>query len=202
MKKILLIGGGGHCQSCIDVIEDEGTFYIEGIILDKLKNSKALNGYPILGDESSLSKYMKKTKNILIAVGQIKNFNIRKKIFTKLKNLGANFPIIKSSRAYLSKYSRLGEGTILMHGSIVNSNSQIGSNCIINTNALIEHGSLIGDHCHISTGAIINGEVTVGSGSFIGSGAIIRQNVKIGKNVIIGFGKRIMEDIPDNALIK
>ena len=30
--KIILIGGGGHCKSCIDVIEQEGRFTIAGIV--------------------------------------------------------------------------------------------------------------------------------------------------------------------------
>ncbi len=30
--KIILIGGGGHCKSCIDVIEQEGRFQITGIV--------------------------------------------------------------------------------------------------------------------------------------------------------------------------
>jgi len=32
-EKIILIGGGGHCKSCIDVIEQEGRFIIAGIVL-------------------------------------------------------------------------------------------------------------------------------------------------------------------------
>ena len=46
MNKIILIGGGGHCKSVIDVIEQENKFEIAGII-DKpeLLNSKIL-GYP------------------------------------------------------------------------------------------------------------------------------------------------------------
>ena len=46
MKKILLIGGGGHCKSVIDVIEQEGQFQIVGII-DKAE----LFGTDVLGFE-------------------------------------------------------------------------------------------------------------------------------------------------------
>ena len=31
-KNIILIGGGGHCKSCIDVIEAEDKFEIAGIV--------------------------------------------------------------------------------------------------------------------------------------------------------------------------
>ena len=47
MNKIILIGGGGHCKSVIDVIEQEARFEIAGII-DKpeLLGTKIL-GYPV-----------------------------------------------------------------------------------------------------------------------------------------------------------
>jgi len=31
-KELILIGGGGHCTACIDVIEQEGRFAIAGIV--------------------------------------------------------------------------------------------------------------------------------------------------------------------------
>ena len=37
MKKIILIGAGGHCVSCIDVIEMQRKFKIVGLIDNKKK---------------------------------------------------------------------------------------------------------------------------------------------------------------------
>jgi hypothetical protein len=31
-KKIIVVGAGGHCRSCIDVIVQEGRFEIAGVI--------------------------------------------------------------------------------------------------------------------------------------------------------------------------
>ena len=39
MKKIILIGGGGHCKSCIDVIESEKKYTIKGILEKKSKKN-------------------------------------------------------------------------------------------------------------------------------------------------------------------
>ncbi|MDQ0969199.1 FlaA1/EpsC-like NDP-sugar epimerase [Flavobacterium sp. W4I14] len=36
-QKIVLIGGGGHCKACIDVIEETGEYEILGI-LDQKEN--------------------------------------------------------------------------------------------------------------------------------------------------------------------
>jgi sugar O-acyltransferase (sialic acid O-acetyltransferase NeuD family) len=202
VKKILLIGGGGHCHSCIDVIEADVIYKIAGIVLPSLKKSKPILGYPVIGTEKNLPDLLKQIPNVIICIGQIKNFEIRKKLFELLKSYNANFPIFKSPHAYCSRYAVLGEGTIQMHGSIINANAQIGVNCIINSKSLIEHDTKIQAHCHISTGVIINGGVKIGEGSFVGSGSIIKEGVSIGKHVIIGAGQKVLKDIPDKEIIK
>jgi len=146
-KKILLLGSGGHAISCADVIESENKYLIIGLI-DKLKYSKLK--YPIIGDDKVLKKI--KYKNILIAIGSIKNLLKREKIYQSLKKMNFDFPKIVSPHSYISKNSKIGEGTIIMHNVVINSNVSIGKNCIINTGAVIEHGVSIGNNCHVSTG--------------------------------------------------
>ena len=46
-KEILLIGGGGHCKSCIDIIEQDESFKIIGIIDRKKLIGKSILGYKI-----------------------------------------------------------------------------------------------------------------------------------------------------------
>lgn len=202
MKDIILIGGGGHCISCIDIIEQEKLYRIKGIVQKTLNDKKDLLGYPVIGLDHDLKKIVKKNANILISTGQIKSPKVRIKLFNEAESLGAKFPKIKSPKSYCSKYSQINNGTILMHYSIVNANVKIGKNCIINSKCLIEHDVVIRDHVHVSTGAILNGGVEVGLGSFVGSGAIIKEGVKIGKNVVIGAGKIILKNISNNKVIK
>ena len=63
MKEILLIGAGGHCLSCIDVIEAEKKFKIVGLIDNK--NIKMKYGYRVYA-ENSLKKFSKKRLNMLL----------------------------------------------------------------------------------------------------------------------------------------
>ena len=51
MKDIILIGGGGHCHSCIDVIEAEGKYRILGVLeLPELLGSKIMD-YEVIGTD-------------------------------------------------------------------------------------------------------------------------------------------------------
>ena len=201
MKSLLLVGGGGHCHPCIDVIEAASIYKIEGIIEPKA-SSKLILGYPIIGSDDDLPQLLKDIKSVLITVGQIKTPETRIRLFDLLKHLGAELPIIISPRAYCSKYAVVGEGSIIMHGAIVNAATRIGKNCIVNSQALVEHDVRIDDHCHISTGVRVNGGVTIGKGSFIGSGAVLKEGIVIGENVIISAGQVVFFDVPSGSVVK
>jgi len=194
-QKIILIGGGGHCKSCIDVIEQQGKYQITGIVdLPEKLHQKILN-YEIIATDDDLSQLVKEHENFLITLGQIKRPDKRIKIFQTLKELRAKLPVIISPRAYVSRHAGIEEGTIVMHYAMVNAEAKIGRNCIINTRALIEHDAIIGDHCHISTGAVINGGVKIGRGTFFGSNAACKEYIEIGENAVIGCGAKIIKNV-------
>lgn len=201
MSPLLLIGAGGHCRACIDVIESTNNFEIAGIVGCSLEINGHVMGYSVLGTDEVIPALLEKTPNAIITVGQIQSAAIRIKLFTLLRRHGAHMPVIQSSLAYCSKYSVIGDGTILMHGSLVNARSNVGENCIINSQALIEHDAEISDHCHISTGARVNGGVRIGRGSFIGSGSVLKEGVTLGDGVIIGAGQMIMRDVAGGTTI-
>ncbi len=199
MKNIILIGAGGHCKSCIDVIEAEKKYKIVGLI-DKNKNSINKN-YKILGDDNILELLLKKTKFALITLGQIKNLKKREKLFNKLKKIGFKFPSIISPLAYVSPNAIIGKGTIIMHGVVVNAGARVGTNCIINSKALIEHDAIVGNNCHLSTRSTLNGEANIGDNSFIGTHTVIKQNVKIANNCFINGNLFIDKNIKANTKI-
>jgi sugar O-acyltransferase (sialic acid O-acetyltransferase NeuD family) len=188
MNKLVLIGGGGHCKSVIDVIEQEGRFQIAGIVDKPELLGSSVLGYPIIGSDSDLSSLANEYKYAFIAIGQIKSPSIRIDLFNQAIDAGFVLPIIVSPRAYVSRSAKLDEGTIIMHDALVNASASIGKNCIINSKALIEHDSNIESFCHISTNAVINGSVIVRQGSFVGSGAVTKQCSEIKKNSFIKAG--------------
>jgi sugar O-acyltransferase (sialic acid O-acetyltransferase NeuD family) len=201
MDKILLIGSGGHARSCIDVLEEENQFEIAGLIEKGESISNESLGYPVIGTDDDLKVLRQQYKNALITVGQIKIPKIRIKLYQLLKELDFTLPVIVSSQAYVSKHAQIGEGSIIMHGVIINANAKIGNNCIINNRALIEHDAIIGNHSHIATGAIVNGGVSVGSESFIGSGVVTKQYISIGNNCSVGAGVTLKSDVKSGQVI-
>ncbi len=198
MKKIILIGCGGHFNSCLDIIQSLKKFKIYGYV-DKKKKDNSLK---YLGNDKLLKKLNNKSTFFHISLGQITNFEARSKLFDKLQKMQFKFPKLVSKRSVISKSAQIGDGTIVMNGVNINSNVKIGKNCIINTGAIIEHDAIIGDHCHISTGAIINGGAKIGSKTFVGSGTVIRQEIKIGNKCFINANLFINKNLKKNQFKK
>ncbi len=197
MKKILLIGGGGHCRSVIDVIEHEGVFEIAGIVDREDMVGKEVLGYKVIATDGELKDLREKFEFAFITVGQIKNASTRKRLFHELKHLGYKLPVIISPKAYVSRHSDIGEGSVIMHYSMVNANAKIGVNCILNTRSLIEHDAVVGDNCHISTGAVVNGACIIGNEVFIGSSSVLSNNVYVADGSIVGAGGVVNRDIKE-----
>eukprot|EP01022_Parablepharisma_sp_SALTPOND_P032240 TRINITY_DN83552_c0_g1_i1.p1 TRINITY_DN83552_c0_g1~~TRINITY_DN83552_c0_g1_i1.p1 ORF type:complete len:228 (-),score=11.22 TRINITY_DN83552_c0_g1_i1:89-751(-) len=200
--KIVLIGGGGHCRSVIDVIEQENKYEIMGIIDTRENIDKGVLDYKVIGCDEDLESILQKCRNACITVGHIKSNDLRVKLFALAKKIGFELPVIISPLAYVSKHAKIDEGTIVMHHALVNTNTHVGKNCIINTKALIEHDAIVENNCHISTASVVNGGVVIKENTFFGSNAMSKEYIEIGENCLIGGGAIVMKCVPKNTVLK
>lgn len=197
-KPLILVGGGGHCKSVIDVAESAG-YTILGILDRPEEVGKRVLGYEVIGTDDDMGKFADKAV-FIVTVGQIKSPDLRIKLHQMLADAHCHLATIIASTAHVSKYAYIGEGTVIMHQAFVNADARIGKGCIINTASIIEHEAIVGDYCHVSTGATINGGATIGNNTFIGSQSVINQCVTVGDNAIIGAGSAVVNDLPGNCV--
>ena len=191
-KKLILVGGGGHCKSVIDVAESAG-FQIQGILDIPENVGKKVLDYSIIGTDDQIPDYVKDAV-FLVTVGHIKDATLRIKLHQKIVDAGGTLATIVASTAHVSKYAQIGEGSVIMHQAVVNADAIIGRGCIINTFANIEHDSKIGDYCHISTGAMINGNCVVGKETFFGSQSVMVNGIEITSGCVIGAGSLVRKN--------
>ncbi len=196
---IILIGAGGHTSSCIDVIESDGRFRIAGLIGTDKELHQRVCGHEVIATDKDLHRLASEYRYALVTVGQIKSAESRRRLYEEARVAGFELPAIVSPHAHVSRHARIGDGSIIMYGAMLNADARVGANCIINSHALVEHGAEVGDHCHISTGVIINGDVRVGAGSFVGSGALTRHGVSIGTGCVVGMGSVVRRDLPEGT---
>ena len=183
-----LYGAGGHAKVIMDVLKENG-IELTGIIDDN-PHIREWMGYPVLSYDP------KRMFPILISVG---NNSIRKNIAEQLYKKNAVFGTAISIHAIVSPYAKIGEGSVIMQGSILQSCCQTGKHCIVNTGAAIDHECILEDYVHVSPHATLCGNVQVGEGSWIGAGAVIAPGIKIGKRTVIGSGSVVCKDMPDGV---
>jgi sugar O-acyltransferase (sialic acid O-acetyltransferase NeuD family) len=184
----VLIGGGGHCKACIDVIEATGEWDVLGILDLPERAGEQVLGYPVVGTDEEVGHYVAAGAHFLVCLGQIRTASLRRNAYERVKAAGGTLATIVSPLAYVSPSAILGEGTIVMHRAVVNVSAIIGDNVIINTMALVEHDATVGSHCHVSTAAVLNGGARIGVGSFVGSNAVVIQGATVPEDDFVPAG--------------
>ncbi len=188
MEDILLVGYGGHAKSVADCIERQEKYRIIGYTDLKEHDSK----YRYLGTDEALKDcYGHGVKNAAVGIGYMGKDELRMKLYQKLKSMGFTLPTIADPSAVIAETARIGEGTFIGKGAVVNAEADIGKMVIVNTMALIEHECMIGDYAHIAVAAVLCGQVEVGSSAFVGANATVIQCRKIAPHQIVPAGVTI-----------
>lgn len=199
-NKLVLLGGGGHCKSVIDVALQMKKFD-EIVITDPhIPVGTLVMGCKVVGTDDCLKDlYDNGFEYAFITVGSVNINSVRDKLARKAEKMGFTFPIIIDPSAVVAGSAIIGKGTFIGKNVIINSDTKIGANCIINTGAIIEHECLVDDFTHVSIGCILCGEVSIGRNSFVGAGSTVIQCLNIGDDVVIGAGAVVNKDIPSKC---
>ena len=198
MEQLILVGGGGHCKSVIDVAQSAG-YQVLGVLDMPEEVGKAILNTKVIGTDEDIPYYVNRAE-FVITVGFIKNAATRIELFNRIKEAGGKLATIIASTAYVSKYATLGEGTVVMHNAFVNAGAKVGNNVILNTFSNVEHDVVIEDQCHISTGTMVNGNCKVGKNCFIGSQSVLANGVIIGDDIIVSAGSFVKKSISDKGV--
>lgn len=197
-KKLLLIGGGGHCRSILDSVLSMDRYARIGIV-DYNKAASSF-GIPVIGTDEDLPRLKDEGwTDAFVSVGSTGQTELRRKLYDKLKEIGFAVPVIADPTSSIARNAETAEGVYIGKRAVVNTGAKTGVCAIINTGSVIEHDCIVGDFVHVSPGAVVCGQVSIGNDSHIGAGAVVRQGIRIGKNALIGIGSVVVKDIPDNV---
>lgn len=187
-RKVMIIGGSGHARSVMEVIRSRGDVPV-GILDDGLAVGTQVLGVPVLGPVADYVSY--REYPFVIAVG---NNSARRHL---AETLDVRWYTAVHSRAAVSEYAKLGEGTVVMANAVVNAAADVGRHCIINTGAVVEHDNVLEDFVHISPNAALGGGVEVGERTHIGIGACVRNHLRICEDCVVGAGAAVVKDIQE-----
>lgn len=191
MSSLVLYGAGGHAKVIYDIILSNNLLL--EYLVDDNPPADFFHHLEIFKPTDELLKNHK----ILVAVGDA---IAREKIVNKIKDKSIFTTLIHHS-SFVSRFSELGEGTVVMPQVCVNAEVKIGNHCIINTASVIEHDCIIEDFVHISPSVTLAGNITIKKRAQIGIGARIIPGVTIGEDAVVGAGAVIIKDVPAGATV-
>jgi UDP-perosamine 4-acetyltransferase len=195
-SKIILIGTGGHAKVVADIIRTEGKYEIVGCTTNDT-HLKVFGEYKVIGTDEHLSAILQQGINkVFVALGDNK---IRKKVTDKIHSIGFETITIIHPSAQVGKNVKIGTGTCLMAGSIINPDTEIGDGVIINTNTSVDHDCKIDNWVHIAPGSNLAGTICVGEGTMLGVGTIVIPGIIIGSWSMLGAGSVVVKDIPEKT---
>lgn len=196
MKKIVLIGNGGHSKVIQAMIYRTDGYILSGI-LDQAIEEYFVSEEIFYDTTDNISKYI----NDYLFVIAIGDNDIRHGIIEGNNLKDDNFTSIIDKHAIVSPGVKIGNGTVVMPGVVINPGTTIGKHSILNTRSVIEHDNTVGDFVHISPNATLAGTVSVSDFVHVGSGATVIPNKRVGKNTIVGAGSVVTKDTEANVVV-
>ena len=191
MKKLVIIGAGGHGSVVADAAAKSG--YKKILFLDDGEHTSCL-GYPVVGKVADAEKYH--GEDFFVAIG---NAKVREKIVTILMDKGLRIVNIIHPTATIAKGVKMGKGVLLVAGSIVNPGATLGDGVIVNTHASVDHDCEIAPYVHVSVDAHLAGNVKVGKYTWIGIGAAVSNGLSVCEDCMIGAGATVVKDIAESG---
>jgi len=186
---VYLYGASGHGKVILEIFQ-AGNIEVGGFIDDN--PSAKIRHFPTYSFPGPINL---NEDEILISIG---DNSIRRKI---AQGFRGRFISAIHPKSIISSTVKIGQGTAIMGGAVINADSQIGRHVIINSQATVDHDCIIDDFVHIAPGVVLCGAVHIGEETLVGAGSVILPGIRVGKQVIIGAGTVVIKDVPDRVTL-
>jgi sugar O-acyltransferase (sialic acid O-acetyltransferase NeuD family) len=195
-KRLFIVGAGGlgrEMEFWINLVPDKTRDYsIFGYLDDNLK---ALDGYPsdykVVGNTFDY----KFGKNDLILIC-IANSKIKEEVFNRLNKKVEIFTFI-SPLAKISKFSKIGRGSIINPNCLITTNANVGECVLLNIGCHIGHDSTIGSFSSLMSNVDIGGNCNIGTHVFFGTNSTIIPEKGVGNKIRIGAGSIVTNNLKE-----
>ncbi|MBC2179899.1 hypothetical protein HCJ82_07045 [Listeria booriae] len=199
VESLIIIGDGGHSKMVQNIVRESGTYQLTEVWDDKYREPVARDGvvYTSLDGQLQGLTQMDADATFFVAIG---DNDIRKKIARTLALAGKKFAVIIHPTAFVEATVEIGEGSLVMAGSIVQANTVLGKHVIVNSGATVEHDISVGNFVHFAPGSVVTGGCTVADNVLVGAGSVVVSNISIGANVVVGAGSTLTRNIESNTV--
>jgi sugar O-acyltransferase (sialic acid O-acetyltransferase NeuD family) len=200
MVRLAIIGAGDLGKQIAYYAEADKQFNVVGFFDDTITKGLFVNDKVVLGSISEVVKSFKKNNFdvLLIAVGY-KHMGFRKQLFNEL-HLKVPFATFVHSSVHRENSSRVGAGSIIFPGVIIDHNVNILENVLVNIGCSVSHDTVIGHHSFLSPRVAIAGFCAIGAQNILGINSTIIDNIKTVDSTQLGAGTVLINTIEKKGL--
>ncbi len=178
-EKLLLVGAGGFGRM---VAEQAMLQYDCAFVDDSQAVGDRICDIRIAGGIAHLQELRKEYSLLVVGIG---NNAFRAQVYEKAKALGYTFPNIIASSAYISPYTKIGTGCVILQNTCIQNGAVVGNGVLLNAGVEVHCDAAIEDYVLVYTNSVIRTGAAVGSYACIGSnctvcnGAIVPDGTNI-----------------------
>jgi sugar O-acyltransferase (sialic acid O-acetyltransferase NeuD family) len=201
MRRILIVGAGGHGKVVADVVRLGGAFEIAAFADEKAtqRDGDLHLGVRVLAGDGALARARELGVGwAIVAFGDCK---ARLGCYERLRAHGFEIGSAVHPRAVVASDVAVGAGTVVGAGAVVNPAARVGDAVIVNTNAVVEHDCVLDDGVHVDAGAVVGGGTRIGRATWVGMGATIMKGLRVGAHAHIAPGAVVTRDVPDGERV-
>ena len=132
--RVFVYGASGHARVIIDILERMRDVEV-AFAVDDAGTSKTICGYEIIGGRDELLAQRARADAGIVAIGDNK---ARRDTAAWLVSQKFRLAQAIHPHAVLARDVKIGAGTVIMAGCVVNSDAVLGENVIVNTGATID----------------------------------------------------------------
>lgn len=188
---LVIFGAGGHAKVVIETCI--GTAFRPIVCLGNSRWAR-LVGVTVEPEAAAMQWRERGVRFAFVAIG---NNAARDRVAAQAVSLGFELAVVVSPHAWVSPTAKLGPGTVVMAGAVIQVEASIGMCGIVNTGASIDHECLLGRAVHAAPHSTLCGNVIAGDRVWIGAGSTVIEGRRLADDVFVAAGATVVCDMAE-----
>lgn len=197
MKRLLIVGAGGHGRSVAEAVLAAGSYKVVGFVDDAASALQHVWALPVLGATADLTSYREYADVAIVAMG---NNRLREELHGRLTVAGFELATVVHPKAVVSPRAVIGAGCAIMAGAIVGTEAQLGAGVIVNCGAVVDHDCRVDDFGHLGVNAAMSGGSVLGRGAWMQAGSVLGYGAMVEAGRVLGPGEAVNKTINRNGI--
>jgi sugar O-acyltransferase (sialic acid O-acetyltransferase NeuD family) len=203
MKKVIIIGAGGHSAEIDDYFQYAKNsnagfdLVLDGFIDD---NPASYTSYdftaPFMGDINSHN-----VQEGSFYIMGIANLKYRRPIIERFLKQGAIFTSFIHPDSYISPSSKIGKGVVIAPGVNIGPKVIVGDFTLINSRSSIGHDTTLGRYNFICPNVCFSGFSAIGDENLFGINSATIPGIKVGNRNKVAAGMVLDKNVGDEEVV-